>query len=110
MNLQPGDIKIMGRILDDLDDQIREVGPCEHPVNICVCQLQATRDDAADLFYRISFGRAGSPKKPVPMNPELDMVDFARNLLMQTNVERLAQLKAEADARNTAFRKGNIND
>lgn len=110
MNLQPSDIKIMGRILDDLDDQIREVGPCEHPVNICVCHLQATRDDAADLFHRISFGRAGSPKQPVPMNPELDMVDFAHKALLSANLQRIAQIKAEAEAANAAFRKGTIND
>jgi hypothetical protein len=53
------------------------------------------------------------PKQPEPVrNPEpaFDMVDFARSILMQSNVERLAQLKAEADARNAQFRKGTIND
>ena len=49
-------------------------------------------------------------QEPRKSEPAFDMVDFARNLLMQTNVDRIAQIKAEADARNAAFRKGNIND
>ena len=109
MNLQPGDIKIMGRILGDLDVQICEVGPCEHHVNICVCHLQATRDDAADLFYRISSGQAGVPKKPELVDM-YDMVDFAHKALLSANLQRIAQIKAEAEAANAAFRKGTIND
>ena len=49
------------------------------------------------------------PKQPeLPRKPE-DFVKFAESLLLQSNLDRIAQLKAEADARNAAFRKGTIN-
>lgn len=41
--------------------------------------------------------------------PQFNLVEFARSLIEQSNVERIAQLKAEADARNAQFRKGTIN-
>jgi hypothetical protein len=44
------------------------------------------------------------------MNPELDMVDFAHKALLSANLQRIAQIKAEAEAANAAFRKGTIND
>jgi hypothetical protein len=44
------------------------------------------------------------------MNPELDMVDFAHKALLSANLQRIAQIKAEAKAANAAFRKGTIND
>lgn len=110
MNFSPADLNIMRNALIDLRAQIEETGPCDHPVNVCVCALRTTYENLSDLFHHITYGQVGSPKQPVPMNPELDMVDFARNLLMQTNVERIAQLKAEADARNAQFKKGTIND
>jgi hypothetical protein len=109
MNLQPGDIKLMGQILDDLDDQIRECGPCEHPVNVCVCHFQRTRDLASDLFHRLSNGAIGTAILPDPGDP-IDMIDFAHKALLAANLQRIAQIKAEAEAANAAFRKGNIND
>ena len=49
------------------------------------------------------------PKQPrFPLKPE-DFVDFAHNLLLQSNLDRIAQLKAEADAANAQFKKGTIN-
>ena len=48
--------------------------------------------------------------KPTPQPQPFDMVQFATDLLTQHNVFLLAQLKAEADARNAHFRKGTIND
>jgi hypothetical protein len=59
-----------------------DIGPCEHPVNVCVCGLKSLRDDAADLFHRLSNGRVGT-------------------LLYQPT---------EADSNNASFRKGTIND
>ena len=82
MNLSPADIKKLGLVLDELDELITDVGPCEHPVNVCVCGLKSLRDDAADLFHRLSNGRVGTP-------------------LYQPT---------EANANNAAFRKGTIND
>lgn len=106
MTLTKDDLNTMRQALVDLQSNIDESGPCDHPVNICVCGQRATLDALATLFYHLSKGQVGY-RKP---SADFDMVDFARDLLHQTNVERLSQLKAEADARNPQFRKGTIND
>lgn len=41
--------------------------------------------------------------------PQFNLVEFARSLIEQSNMDRIAQLKAEADARNAQFKKGTIN-
>lgn len=107
MTLSPADFNTMRNALVDLQANLDESGPCDHPVNICVCGLRTTLTNLADLFHRVTDGQVGYRKQP---EPAFDMVSFARDLLQQSNVERLSQLKAEADARNAAFRKGTIND
>ena len=71
MNLSPADIKTLGLVLDELDELIIDVGPCEHPVNVCVCGLKSMRDDAADLFYRLSndLARPSAPTIRTPFLP-----------------------------------------
>ena len=110
MRFSPADINTMRQALVDLSAQIEETGPCDQPVNICVCGLRTTYENLSDLFYDLTYGKVGAPKQPVPMNPELDMVDFAHKALLSSNLQRIAQIKAEADAANAAFRKGTIND
>ena len=106
MNLQPGDINTMRQALVDLRTQVEETGPCDHPVNICVCGLRTTYENLSDLFYRISDKKVGFNRKP----ELVDMVDFAHKALLNANLQRIAQIKAEAEAANADFRKGTIND
>lgn len=106
MNFSSDDIATMRQALVDLRTQIEETGPCDHPVNVCVCALRTTYENLGDLFYRITDRRVGFTRK-VEL---IDLVEFSRVFLNQTNVERAAALKAEADARNAQFKKGTIND
>jgi len=107
MNLTPADLNTMRNALVDLQANLDEAGPCDHPVNVCTCGLRTTLNNLADLFHRMTDGQVGYRTQ---REPSFDMVDFARDLLTQSNVSRLAQLKAEADANNSSFRKGTIND
>jgi hypothetical protein len=106
MRFSPADINTMRQALVDLSAQIEETGPCDHPVNICVCGLRTTYEDLGDLFYRISDRRVGFTRK----HELVDMVDFAHKALLSANLQRIAQIKAEAEAASAAFRKGTIND
>jgi len=109
MNLSSEDINTMRQALVDLRTQVEETGPCDHPVNVCVCGLRTTYEDLGDLFYRISDRRVGFTRKPELVDM-YDMVDFAHKALLSANLQRIAQIKAEAEAANAAFRKGTIND
>jgi len=107
MNLTPADIATMKQALIDLQANLDDTGPCDHPVNICVCGLRSTLIELAELFHRITDGQVGYLAQ---REPDFDMVDFAREMLNETNAFRIDQLKAEANARNAQFRKGTIND
>jgi hypothetical protein len=106
MRFSPADINTMRQALVDLSAQIEETGPCDHPVNICVCGLRTTYENLSDLFYRISDRQVGFARKP----ELVDMLDLAHKALLSANLQRIAQIKAEAEAANAAFRKGTIND
>lgn len=106
MTFSPADLNIMRQALVDLRSQIEETGPCDHPVNICVCGLRNTYENLGSLFYRITDKQVGFTRTP----ELIDIVEFSRVFLDRTNVERLSQLKAEADANNARFREGTIND
>lgn len=107
MNLTPADIATMKQALVDLQANLDDTGPCDHPVNICVCGLRSTLTELADLFHRITDGQVGYRTQ---REPDFDMVGYAQDLLTKSNAFRISQLKAEADARNSSFRKGTIND
>jgi hypothetical protein len=109
MTFTPEDIRTMRQALIDLQDQIMDLGPCDHPVDVCICGLRTTHENLADLFHRMTDGEVGFAKQPVPTNPEFDMVSFARTLVTHNVVQQAAQLKAETDARNAQFKKGTIN-
>ncbi len=106
MNLSYEDINTMRQALVDLRTQVEETGPCDHPVNVCVCGLRTTYENLSDLFYRISDRQVGFTRKP----ELVDMLDLAHKALLGANLQRIAQIKAEAEAANAAFRKGTIND
>ena len=107
MNFTQVELNTMRNALTDLRNNLDDSGPCDHDVNVCVCGLKATYENLADLFHRMTNGEVGFP---LPPEPTFDMVSFATDLLTQHNVFRIAQLKAEADARNASFRKGTINE
>jgi hypothetical protein len=99
MNFSPADLATMRQALIDLRFQIEETGPCDHPVNICVCGLRTTYENLGSLFYRITDKRVG-------FTSQVDIIDieeFARKFLDPNAVY-------EANANNTSFRKGTIND
>jgi|694.fasta_scaffold16103_9 hypothetical protein len=97
MNFSPADISTMRQALTDLRSQIEETGPCDHPVNICICGLRTTYENLGSLFYRITDKRVGFAPTP----ELIDLEQMTRNIL---------GIKSDADAANTAFRKGTIND
>jgi hypothetical protein len=82
----------MRQALVDLRTQIEETGPCDHPVNICVCGLRNTYENLGDLFYRITDKQVGFPRQP----EFIDLVEFSRKFL-------------DPNAANAAFRNGTIN-
>jgi hypothetical protein len=116
MNLSPADLATMRQALVDLQANLEDIGPCDHPVNICVCGLRTTLINLADLFHRMTDGQVGYLAQPEPEDEApaaedtFNMAAFAMDMLMQSNNFRIAQLRAEADARNADFRKGTIND
>jgi hypothetical protein len=93
MNFSSDDIATMRQALVDLRTQIEETGPCDHPVNICVCGLRNTYENLGDLFYRITDKDVGFTRKI----EFIDLVEFSRKFL-------------DPNAANAAFRKGTIND
>lgn len=107
MKLTPTDLSIMRNALLDLESNLADCGPCDHDVGVCTCHTRTNLVNLADLFHRMTNGQVGYRAQ---REPDFDMVDFARDILEQSNVMRIAQLKAEADARNAQFRKGTIND
>jgi hypothetical protein len=92
MNFSSADIATMRQALVDLRTQIEETGPCDHPVNICVCGLRNTYENLGDLFYRITDKQVGFPRQP----EFIDLVEFSRKFL-------------DPNAANAAFRNGTIN-
>ena len=93
MRFSPADINTMRQALVDLRTQIEETGPCDHPVNICVCGLRNTYENLGDLFYRITDKDVGFTRKI----EFIDLVEFSRRFL-------------DPNAANAAFRNGTIND
>jgi hypothetical protein len=93
MNFTPTDLATMHQALVDLRSQIEETGPCDHPVNICVCGLRNTYESLGALFYRITDKRVGFTPEP----QLIDLEEFARKFL-------------DPNAANAAFRNGTIND
>lgn len=106
MNLNPTDLSIMRNALLDLESSLADYGPCDHGVGICTCHMRTNLVNIADLFHRITDGQVGYRAQ---REPDFDMIEFARSTIEQSNVMRISQLKAEADARNAQFRKGTIN-
>jgi len=92
MNFSSDDIATMRQALVDLRTQIEETGPCDHPVNICVCGLRNTYENLGELFYRITDKQVGFPRQP----EFIDLVEFSRRFL-------------DPNAANAAFRNGTIN-
>jgi hypothetical protein len=92
MNFSSDDIATMRQALVDLRSQIEETGPCDHPVNICVCGLRTTYENLGDLFYRITDKGVGFTRKV----EFIDLVEFSRKFL-------------DPNAANAAFRNGTIN-
>jgi hypothetical protein len=92
MNFSSDDIATMRQALVDLRTQIEETGPCDHPVNICVCGLRNTYENLGDLFYRITDKDVGFTRKI----EFIDLVEFSRKFL-------------DPNAANAAFRNGTIN-
>jgi hypothetical protein len=92
MNFSSDDIATMRQALVDLRTQIEETGPCDHPVNICVCGLRNTYENLGDLFYRITDKDVGFTRKV----EFIDLVEFSRKFL-------------DPNAANAAFRNGTIN-
>ena len=97
MKFSEADLNTMRNALVDLRSQIQETGPCDHPVNICICGLRNTYENLGSLFYRITDGQVGFTPAP----QFIDLEQMTRNIL---------GIKPDADAANTAFRKGTIND
>lgn len=117
MNLNPADLNTMRNALVDLQANLDECGPCDHPVNICVCGLRSSLSNLADLFHRMTDGQVGYRKQPEPPDFPATMAeangnmgDIAIAMMREVNDFRIRQLAIEADARNAAFRKGTIND
>ena len=115
MNLSHADLNTMRNALVDLKANIDECGPCDHPVNICVCGLRTTLTNLADLFHRMTDGQVGyraQPDQPEPSAAEAmsNFGDIAIAMMREMHDFRNRQLASEADAGNAAFRKGTIND
>lgn len=114
-NLSPADLNTMRNALVDLKANLDETGPCDHPVNICVCGLRTTLTNLADLFHRMTDGQVGyraQSDQPKPSAAEAmgNMRDIAMTMMQEMNEFRNRQLAREADARNAAFKNGTIND
>lgn len=112
MNLSPADLNTMRQSLVDLQANLDETGPCDHPVNICVCGIRTTLTDLADLFHRMTDGQVGYLAQPKPSAAEAmgNMRDIAMAMMQEMHDFRNRQLAREADALNSSFRKGTIND
>lgn len=95
MTLSPTDLNTMRQALIDLQANIDESGPCDHPVNICVCGLRTTLTNLADLFHHLSYGQVGYRKQP---EPTFDVADLAINMLRDMNNFRTRQLAIEHEA------------
>lgn len=106
MNFKPHELDTMRYALEDLKDNLEAIGPCDHSVDICVCGHRAVLLDLTTLFHRITDGQVGYKQQATPT---CDFVDMAHKLLLQSNLDRIAQIKAEADAANAQFKKGTIN-
>lgn len=127
MNFTPTDLATMHQALVDLRSQIEETGPCDHPVNICVCGLRNTYESLGALFYRITDKRVGFPAAPqfIDLDDPKQLAaeeassaaeamnnigDIAIAMMKDMQAFRLRQLAHEADALNSSFRKGTIDD
>jgi hypothetical protein len=117
MNLSPADLDTMRQALIDLQANLDEAGPCDHPVNICVCGLRTSLSNIADLFHRMTDGQVGHRAQPEPTDFPATMAeangnmgDIAMAMMREITEFRIRQLAIEADARNTQFKKGTIND
>ena len=65
MNLTPADLNTMRNALVDLQANLDEAGPCDHPVNVCTCGLRTALNNLADLFHRMTDGQVGYLKYDV---------------------------------------------
>jgi hypothetical protein len=52
-------IAILKECLEIIDMDIKEVGPCEHSVNICVCGLESTAERIRSILTEIEKGGEG---------------------------------------------------
>ena len=97
MNFTPAELDTMRQTLMLLRADLNEFGPCDHAVNVCVCELRKTYQDIGALFYRMTNGQVGFTPEP----QFIDLEQMTRNIL---------GIKPDADSANSSFRKGTIND
>lgn len=114
-------------VLRLLEKYLNEAGPCDHPVNICVCDIRHTLDEFGKDCYALTGGAVGwqyyrfdvdfdDPKQraleeaSARAEDTFNMAAFAMGMLTQSNNFRIAQLRAEADARNAQVKKEITND
>lgn len=71
-------------VITILQQYLEEAGPCDHSVNICVCGIRSALDDFGTDCYHRTGGAVGWP-------------DLRFDI-------------TEANANNSSFRKGTIND
>jgi hypothetical protein len=75
------DIKILNDLLAFCRESIRDYGGCDHAVNVCFCDAARTVESAANLFHRISNGKAGNPplREPSEEDPAVPMIDLPKS-------------------------------
>jgi hypothetical protein len=118
---------LLNEVLRLLEKYLDETGGCDHPVNICVCNIRQTLDEFGKDCYHRTGGAVGwqylrfdvdtdDPKQLADEEASSaaeamgNMRDIAMTMMQEMNDFRTRQLAIEADARNAAFRKGTIND
>lgn len=118
---------LLNEVIRLLQQYLDEAGPCEHAVNICVCNIRHTLDEFGKDCYHRTGGAVGwqyfrfdvdldDPKQRADHEASSaaeamnNIGDIAIAMMKDMQAFRLRQLAIEADARNAAFRKGTIND
>ena len=127
---------LLNEVIRLLERYLDEAGPCEHSVNICVCNIRQTLDDFGKDCYHRTGGAVGwqylrfdvdtdDPKQraaeeasaraemefPTTMAEAIgNMGDIAIAMMQEMHEFRNRQLAREADAGNAAFKNGTIND
>jgi hypothetical protein len=53
------DMQVISDLIEFAKENIHDIGPCDHAVNICVCGAKSTVDRASALLFRLSNGTMG---------------------------------------------------